>query len=85
MQLKHVTDGGMEAEPPFAGGYGSLGAKHPAAGRFFVIFGKKMTILMRFGPHFARFQSHLKEQNFRDLKASSTNHSLYFRSSRKHV
>ena len=32
----------------------------PAAGRFFVIFLKKMAILMRFGLHFARFQSHLK-------------------------
>ena len=36
----------------------------PAAGRFFVIFWKKMAILMRLGSHFARFQSHLKEQNF---------------------
>ena len=32
---------GLGAEPPGAGGYRSLGAKHPAAGRFFV-FWKKM-------------------------------------------
>ena len=51
------------AEPPAGEGYGSLGAKHPTAGRFFVIFWKKMAILMRFGLHFARFQSHLKQQN----------------------
>ena len=57
----------------------SLRAKYPAAGRFFVIFWKKMTILMRFGSHFERFQSHLKEQNFWDLKVYWTNHSLYFR------
>ena len=37
----------------------------PAAGRYFVIFWKKMAILMRFGSHFARFQSHLKEQNLK--------------------
>ena len=34
-----------------------MGAKHPAAGRFFVIFWKKMAILMQFGSHFTRFQS----------------------------
>ena len=39
-------------------------AKHPAAGRFFVSFWKKMAILMEFGSHFARFQNHLKEQLF---------------------
>ena len=43
--------GGMRVEPL-------------AAGRFFVIFWKKMAILMRFGSRFARFQSHLKEQSF---------------------
>ena len=35
-----------------------------AAGRFFVSVWKKMAILMRFVSHFARFQSHLKEQYF---------------------
>ena len=33
--------GGLEAGPPAAGGFGGLGAKHPAVGRFFVIFWKK--------------------------------------------
>ena len=32
---------GLGAEPPAAVGYGSLGANHPAAGRFFVSFWKK--------------------------------------------
>ena len=60
MQLKR----GLGAEPPAAGGYGSLGANHPAARRFFVSFWKKMAIEMPFGLNFTRFQSHLKEQNF---------------------
>ena len=41
-----------------------MGAESPAAGRFFCNFTEKMAILMRIGSHFARFQSHLKEQNF---------------------
>ena len=61
---------GLGAKPPVAGDYGSLGTKHPAAGRYFESFWKKMPILMPFGSHFARFQSHLKEQNFGDLKAN---------------
>ena len=60
VQLKR----GQGAEPPAARGYGSLGAKQPAAGRFFVSFWKKLAILMTYGSHFARIQSHLKEQNF---------------------
>ena len=32
--LKRITDGGLGAEPPSAGGYGGLGAKPPAARRF---------------------------------------------------
>ena len=32
--LKRITDGGLGAEPPAAGGYGGLGAKPPAAGQF---------------------------------------------------
>ena len=60
----------MGAELPAAGGYGSLVAKHQAAGQFLVSFWKKMAILMPFGSHFARFQSHLKEQNFYELKAN---------------
>ena len=51
VQPQTCQRGGMEAEPP-------------AAGPFFVIFWKKMAILMQFGSHFARFLSHLKEQNF---------------------
>ena len=62
VQPKRVTDGG--AEPLAAESYGSLGAKHPAAERFFVSVWEKMAILMPFGSHFVRFQSHLKEQNF---------------------
>ena len=63
VQLKRITNVAWGGAPA-AGGYGSLGAKHPAAGQFFVSFLKKMAILMPFGSHFARFQSHLKEQNF---------------------
>ena len=37
VQLKCITDGGLGAEAPTAGGYGSLAAKPLAAGRFFVI------------------------------------------------
>ena len=54
----------MGVEPLSAGGYDSLGAKHPAAERFFVGFWKKMAFLMPFGSNFARFQSDFKEQNF---------------------
>ena len=54
----------MGAEPPAAGGFGSLEGKHPAAGQFFESFLKKIAILMPFGSHFERFQSHLKQQNF---------------------
>ena len=50
-QLKHVTEGAWERSPQAAGG-------------FFVIFWKKMAILMQFELHFARFQSHSKQQNF---------------------
>ena len=40
VQLKRVTDG-PGAESPAAGGYGSLGAKHPAGGQFLASFRKK--------------------------------------------
>ena len=36
----------------------------PSRWAIFVIFWKKMAILMGFGSHFSSFQSHLKEQNF---------------------
>ena len=51
MQLKHVTEGAWGRSPQ-------------ATGEFCVIFWKKKAILMRFESHFARFQSHLKQQNF---------------------
>ena len=41
VQLKRITDGGLEAAPPAYGGYGGLGAKPLVAGRFFVILQKK--------------------------------------------
>ena len=39
--LKRITDGGLWVKPPAGVGYGGLGAKFPAAGQFFVFFGKK--------------------------------------------
>ena len=54
----------MGVEPLAAGGNGSLKAKHPAAGRFFVICLKKIATLIRFGSHFTRFQSHFKTTKF---------------------
>ena len=44
VQLKCITDGGLGAETPTAGGYGSLAAKPLAAGRFFVIKKKNIAI-----------------------------------------
>ena len=41
MLLKCITDGGLEAGPPAAVGFGGMGAKPPAVGRFFVMFWKK--------------------------------------------
>ena len=46
MLLKCITDGGLVAGPPAAGGFRGLGAKLPAVGRFFVIFWEKKAILM---------------------------------------
>ena len=57
MQPKRITHVGLEAKPP-------------VAGRFLVIFFEKIAILFPFELHFVRFQSHLKEQNFCDLKAN---------------
>ena len=45
------------------GGYGCLGEKPPAAGRFFVSFGRK-SYFNAIGSHFARVHSHLKELDF---------------------
>ena len=49
-QLKHVTEG--------------LGGGAPSRWAIFCNFLEKMAILMRFGSHFARFQSHSKEKIF---------------------
>ena len=48
---------------PAAGGYGSLGALPPAAGRFLYVFGKKSDFNLT-GSRFASVQSHLKELDF---------------------
>ena len=40
--LKCITDGGLGAGPPAAGGFQGLGAKPPAVGRF---FGKKAILM----------------------------------------
>ena len=45
-----------------------MAAEPPAAGRFIVIFWKKMAILMRFGSHFARFQAIWKNKIFKIWK-----------------
>ena len=64
VQLKLITDWGLEVKPPVAGGYGGLRAKLPVARRFFCNFLEKIALLMPFGLHFTGFQSHLKQQNF---------------------
>ena len=46
VQPKPITDGGLGAGPPAAGGFGGLGAKPPAVGQYFVMFWKKTAILM---------------------------------------
>ena len=50
MQLKRITDGG-------------LGAKLPAAGRFFVVFWKK-SYFKAVGSQFARVWIHYKKLDF---------------------
>ena len=44
--LKGITDGGLRAGAPAAGGFRGLGAKPPATGRFFYNFLVKKAILM---------------------------------------
>ena len=72
VQLKRITDGGPEAKPPAAGGYGGLRAKPPVAGRFFKIFLENVTLLMPWitfrtlsepfeTTKFLRFESQLKK------------------------
>ena len=58
-----MTDGGLGAESPAAGGHEGLGAKPPAAGRFLDVFGKK-SYFNAIESHFARVHSHLNELDF---------------------
>ena len=60
VKLKRITDGGLGADPPVAGGFGGLEAKPPAAGRFL----GKTSSFNGIGSRFARVQSHLKELDF---------------------
>ena len=58
-----------QTEPPATIGYGGLGAKLPAAGRFFVIFWEK-NCFNTIGSHFARILSHSEVLDFQHLKAN---------------
>ena len=46
VSLKRIAIRGLGAESPAAGGYGGLGRRPPVAGRVFVIFLEKISILM---------------------------------------
>ena len=61
MQLKRVTDGGGATS---CRRLWESGNEAPSSWAIFCKFLEKMAILMPFGSHFARFQNHLKEQNF---------------------
>ena len=61
--LKGITDEGLGADPQAADGYGGLGAKPPAAGRFCKLLEKK-SYFSPIGSRFARVHSHLKELDF---------------------
>ena len=69
VQLKRVTDGAWGRSHHPLEAMGVWGPSTQPVGGFLKVFGKKMAILMPFGSHFARFQSH--------LKANQTNPSLY--------
>ena len=58
VQLKRVTDGTWWRTLWKSEG------EAPSRWAIFIIFWKQMAYLIPFGSHFARFQSHLKEQNF---------------------
>ena len=62
VQLKGIANGGLGAGSSAAGGFGGLGAKPTAVGRFSVIFGKK-SYFNAIESHFASVQSHLKAQH----------------------
>ena len=49
-----------------------VGAKHPAAGRFLYVFGKK-SYFNAIGSHFAHVHTHLNELDFQYLKANQKN------------
>ena len=66
-QVKSITDGGLEAEPPTAGGYGELGTNPLAVTQFFVTFWTKSYSNV-IGSHFVRV--HLKKLDFQHLKAN---------------
>ena len=63
VSLKRITDECLGVGPRAAGSFGGLGAKLPAAGRFFVIFWKK-NYFNAIESHFARVQSRLKALDF---------------------
>ena len=63
VQLKRITDRGLETELRAAGGFGGLGAIS-AAGRFFIILWKTISYFNAIGSHFAPVQSYLKELDF---------------------
>ena len=56
VQLNRFKDGGLGVDSPVSGGYGGLGAKPPAAGKFW----KKERYFNAIGSHFAHVQSHFK-------------------------
>ena len=70
-QLKRVKDGAwgrnhqrQRKNVIKARGYGNLGAKHPAAGQFFVSFWKKMAVLMPFWITFRKFSESFERGKF---------------------
>ena len=64
LQLKRVTNGAFGAKPPAAGGYGSLWAKHPAAGRFFCKLLEKNGYLNAIWITFRKFLEPFKTTKF---------------------
>ena len=74
VQLKRIRNGGPGGEAPSRRKL--WGPDDVALSRWAIFckfLGKKIALLMPFGLHFARFQIHLKEQSFWDLKANWKN------------
>ena len=69
VQLKYITDGGLGAKPPAAGGYGVLRAK-PLRWEIFCNFLEKKLFYCLIGSQFARVQSRLIELKLYHLKAN---------------